>query len=225
MDEEQLTREQERRMLELLEQAALHDYPNPDRVGCPGADFLKRLATNRKSIDLNDPALQHVAHCSPCYREFVAYRHAAKRRNITRRTVIVASGAAAATIVGVAVKSSISPHPLTYERQGINLFNGSTERGGTSSSQQLAPKAILAPKPLDLYITLPFASPDGHYELQVLNSSDEPTGLKAAGEAHIENGKTILHVRIDLRSLPRDRYKIGIRKVPFEWMPVPIQIR
>ena len=51
MDDGRLTREQDRRMLELLEQAALHDYPNPEREGCPGADFLKRLAIDRASIE------------------------------------------------------------------------------------------------------------------------------------------------------------------------------
>ena len=60
MDDQQLTRDQERRMLDLLEQAALHDYPNPKRIDCPGPDFLKRLATDRKSIQWTDPALEHV---------------------------------------------------------------------------------------------------------------------------------------------------------------------
>src|SRR3954470_13408752 len=40
MNDERLTPEQRRTMLDLLEQAALHDYPNPERIGCPGADFL-----------------------------------------------------------------------------------------------------------------------------------------------------------------------------------------
>src|ERR1700760_4728603 len=103
MDDGRLTREQDRRMLELLEQAALHDYPNPEREGCPGADFLKRLATDRASISLDDARLTHVARCSPCYCEFVAYRSSARKRSISRRGLIAAGCAAAAGIAVVGI--------------------------------------------------------------------------------------------------------------------------
>jgi hypothetical protein len=56
-------------MLELLEQTALHDYPNPKRVGGPGPEFLFCLAYDRGSIDISDVRLTHVAPCSPCFRE------------------------------------------------------------------------------------------------------------------------------------------------------------
>src|SRR3954453_2892529 len=101
MDDGRLTREQQRRMLELLEQAALHDYPNPERKGCPGSEFLQRLATDRASIDLDDPRLNHIARCSPCYREFLSYRKSAQTRSLTRRALFAAGGLAAAGITVV----------------------------------------------------------------------------------------------------------------------------
>ena len=37
-------------LLEVFEQSSLQDYPNPDRIGCPGQPFLRKLAFDRKSI-------------------------------------------------------------------------------------------------------------------------------------------------------------------------------
>src|SRR3954447_10903122 len=106
MDDGRLTREQHRRMLGLLEQAALQDYPNPERKGCPGQDFLQRLANERASISLDDPRLTHVARCSPCYREFVSYRRSARKSSISRRAVLAAGGLAAAGIAVIGVRTS-----------------------------------------------------------------------------------------------------------------------
>ena len=228
MDEEPLTREQRQAMLDLLEQAALHDYPNPERIGCPPSDFLKRLALDRKSINLDDPALDHVARCSPCYKDFLAFRKAAKRSPISRRSAfIIAGAAAAAALAGIAVKSSMTAtsRPVVYESAEINLLNAGQTRGPVSAEQANAPKANLPRKPLDLQIILPFASPEGDYEVQVLHANGYPTGLKASGQATLLNGKTSMRVRINLSSLPRDRYQIGIRRVPFDWMPVPVQVQ
>jgi hypothetical protein len=40
--------------------------PNPDRIGCPPRDTLVRLA--RRQQPIGDPAYEHLAKCSPCYR-------------------------------------------------------------------------------------------------------------------------------------------------------------
>ena len=41
---------------------------NPTRVGCPTRDVLIELAHKRRPI--SDPAYEHLAKCSACYREF-----------------------------------------------------------------------------------------------------------------------------------------------------------
>ena len=45
-----------------------HGSPNPLRIGCPERDVLIALARRERTI--NDPAYEHLASCSPCYREF-----------------------------------------------------------------------------------------------------------------------------------------------------------
>ena len=42
--------------------------PNATRIGCPPRDVLIALAGRERPID--DPAYEHLATCSPCYREF-----------------------------------------------------------------------------------------------------------------------------------------------------------
>lgn len=75
-----LTDEQGQLMLQLLEEAALHDYSNPQREGCPGSEFLFRLACDRGSIDITDARLTHVARCSPCFTEFRSFRQSDSHR-------------------------------------------------------------------------------------------------------------------------------------------------
>jgi hypothetical protein len=230
MDDEQLTPKQDRKMLKLLEEAALHDHPNPDRVGCPGTDFLKRLANDRRSISISDPALDHVANCSPCFREFAGYRDRAKRARVSRRTAMVAGAtiliAGTAATVNSLLDRSKPPESTgdQFEPAEFNMFNDSAERGASEKELRGRPSPNLPRKRLNLLITLPFASPEGDYEVQVMGPGGA-TGLKASGPAHILNGKTLLRVRLDLTKLQPDTYKLGIRRVPYDWTSQPVNIR
>lgn len=47
--------------------------PNPARIGCPPRDVLTAIA--RKELPIDDPAHDHLANCSPCYREFRALQN------------------------------------------------------------------------------------------------------------------------------------------------------
>jgi hypothetical protein len=222
MNEEHLTPEQRRATLKLLEKSALTDYPNPDRIGCPDSAFLRRLATDRKSIPLSDGRLEHVVRCSPCFAEFVEFRDAAKHRITRRRAFIGVVAAAAAALAALAIRSTTGPSDLQYEHAEIDLLKTGTERGAYSGPSSV--RVDLPRKPLALAITLPFASPTGDYEVQVLRSDGTPSGLKWSGKAYLSDGKTILKLRINLSSLPPDDYQLGYRHVPFDTIPVPIKI-
>ena len=224
MDDGRLTREQDRRMLELLEQAALHDYPNPDRKGCPGQDFLKRLATDRGSISLDDPRLTHVAQCSPCFREFASFRESARHGVVSRRAWITAGGLAAAGIAVVGIRTSHNAGPESWIHQAIDLSGNQVTRG--TDSNPAAPKKVSLPaKRLDLTITLPLASPEGDYQVEVLDSNGKQADVHASGKAFLKDGNTLLHIRLDLSSLRPDSYQIGIRRIPYDWMPISVQVK
>ena len=48
--------------------------PNPQRHGCPTRETVKMLAARALSIDHS--GYQHLAACSPCFREFIAFQEA-----------------------------------------------------------------------------------------------------------------------------------------------------
>lgn len=217
MDDGRLTREQHRQMLELLEQAALHDYPNPERKGCPGEDFLKRLASDRSSINLDDSRLTHVARCSPCYGEFATYRRSERKRLMTRRALLAAGGVAAAGIAVIGVRTSHTPTSENWLHEAIDLSENQVTRGTSSNTIPARSRINLPAKRLDLTITLPFASPEGDYEIDVLDSKGKQYGVHTTGRALLKDGRTLLYVRLDLSSLRPDPYQIGIRRVPYNW--------
>lgn len=219
---------EEREILRLLAKSALNDYPNPERRGCPGAEFLHKLAFDRKSIPLSDLRLDHVVHCSPCFRELTQFRADAK----ARRNRIWAAVAAAAAIIGIGLglwasgifvglaSSHLNTAPIIAQ---IDLENRSITRGAATPSQQNQP-IVLARGELKLTILLPFGSEEGAYDLEILKEVDKPL-VKATGEAAIINGITKLNVSVNTSSLPPGSYLLGIRHPPLDWSFNPIRLR
>jgi hypothetical protein len=74
---------EELEFLRRLHESSLHDYPNPERAGClPVAEreaFLRKLAFDRTAVASRTQDIDHVMHCSPCYREFTALRDQAQK--------------------------------------------------------------------------------------------------------------------------------------------------
>jgi hypothetical protein len=64
------------RVQEKIQEAILTSYPNPNRDGCLDGDGLADLA--RRAAELGtlegDDGWEHVTHCSPCYKEYLAAR-------------------------------------------------------------------------------------------------------------------------------------------------------
>jgi hypothetical protein len=220
---------EERDLLQLLAKSALNDYPNPERIGCPCRDFLRTLAFNRKSIPLNDSRLDHVVHCSPCFRELSEIKAAAKRQ---RRRVWTGIGAAAAVIViGIALWATgvlkrfpsavtLSSAPIVAQ---IDLQNRSITRGAPTASQQNGP--ILVPRgQLKLTVLLPFGSEAGTYEVQILKDVDKPL-IAGSGEATIIDGITRLKVSLGTSSLAPGKYLLGIRQPSLDWAFNPITVQ
>src|SRR4051794_37128624 len=84
--------------LDPVEQVFLHAYPNPNRVGCPGDSVIFAIANN--TLPLDHPAREHLAQCSPCYRDFKRFQ-----RQIRRRKTVIKSLSAVAALLLIAVLS------------------------------------------------------------------------------------------------------------------------
>src|SRR5881296_2308545 len=96
MMRDKLSRREDRALLRALRELARTRFPNPDRKNCPGTPVLHAIATKR--ISMWDPAHEHVARCSPCFKELMEMRRTLERRKIflwaigTTATAIVVLG-------------------------------------------------------------------------------------------------------------------------------------
>jgi hypothetical protein len=232
MAEESRPSDEERRFLEILEQAALHDYPNPERKGCPGRDFLRTLVFDRKSIPVGDTRLDHLAKCSPCFQEFTAFRSEAKRRRAAAKRAGVLGIAAAAVLIpavwfwnqprqpGPAPQVAQTERQITYAKAQLDLKNRSVTRGAQKSSSA-EDRLVLPRQQLDLSILLPLGAETGSYEIQILREVDQPL-ITAAGTADRVNGDTVVRVKTNLSKLAPGKYLLGLRQPPWDWAYNPV---
>ena len=211
--------------LELLSESALRDYPNPERTGCPGQQFLSQLATDRRSISLKDARLDHVMHCSPCFGDLLASRKNKARKQRARR--LVAAGTVAAVLLvavatwlfsrGIFRLPNINPPSggSTSLVSQLDLRNRSVTRGN-SEDQGQNENLIIPRGQLSLVILLPFGSEDGDYEVEVLRQVDHPLA-SGRGKATIKDGITTLRASVDTTRLEPGSYLLGLRRLHLPW--------
>jgi hypothetical protein len=79
-----------------LQAAALREFPNPERTGCPDPDVLDGMS--RRRVELTQAQLHHITHCSPCFQTFLSIREEIRRRRVVRLRIAAAIGAAAIAV-------------------------------------------------------------------------------------------------------------------------------
>jgi hypothetical protein len=219
---------------DIVQQAILREFPNPERKGCPGPVSLRELANRPRPT--RDAVWEHVTHCSPCYQEFLDLRTQVKiqlerrRRGVLRRRIAIA--AVVVVLAGGAIvtyeisQRGAFPNPPAagpYESASLDL----KDRSVTRSVEKQAPKAQplnLPANRLDLSIFLPIGSEPGRYDVQLLKKIDEPL-LSVSGEATVQNGTTILRARLDLTGQPAGSFLVGLRQPPSDWTYYPVTIQ
>ena len=221
------------RLKKQLQDSILRDYPNPERRGCPGNAALQTLA--RRPLDYSlegSPNWQHITHCSECYREFLDLRAGVKRRQKVQRAGVALGMAAVIILVAVVAlvnHRGTSPRPdhpqiaeLIYRPRTVDLDGLSMTRSEKGNAEKKP--VLLGREPEELTIRLPFGSKAGSYEVQLLKTADHPL-LSANGEAKIENGLTMVKVRMDLSPYEPGRYFFGVRQIPWDWTYCPAEIQ
>src|ERR1700749_2983797 len=85
------------RIAAAVQQTILNNFPNPDRVGCPGDARVREVAARTAIVEDDD--WQHITHCSECYREFLAAKEELRRISRRARTLGLIGGTALLVIV------------------------------------------------------------------------------------------------------------------------------
>ena len=211
---------------EILQEALLRDYPNPERKGCPGESVLRELANRERPI--RDAHWEHVTHCSPCYREFLDLRAQVYRRQ-DRRAANMRWALVAAAIIVVAGLTAVLMLRTRPQQQIVNrppapmkpvqpaepavvasVFNmeNSPTRGENQAETPVGEIQRLQRRRLALSVYLPFGSEPGAYEFQLRRSKDDAVPVASyTGTAAIEDGLTVLRVTPVYQTLSATRMR------------------
>lgn len=201
--------------------------PNPERKGCPSDQLLQELATKQRPI--SDPAYEHLAQCSPCYRTFRQFQRELRSNSVRRESGYRRWFAVAAVLLLVlaSVWFVASRHGGSVDVDGrevraeMDLRKYAVDRSdtGARAQQPLRGQRVR----LELTILLPVGSEAGSYDLQVMDSALR-SRFSASGEARIEHYITTLHTRMDLRGLPSGHYKLALRRSGEDWRFFPLYL-
>jgi len=206
---------------------------NPTRVGCPTRDILIGLAHKRRPI--SDPAYEHLAKCSACYREFRGFQQTTHRTPL-RRAAWVAAAAAVIIIVagagwflspsrgerGTLPQPSVQESQVAEQRTEVDLRKYSVTRN-EQQKRETGPVSLARARS-NLRILLPVGSEPGAYEVQVLDSGLR-SQASASGEAAIRDYVTTLQTTIDLRTLSPGAYQLALRRHGEDWRLFPAEVK
>jgi hypothetical protein len=203
-----------KRVLDPIEEAYLHAFPNPERLGCPGPEVLRGLAT--KELPISHPARVHIARCSPCFQEFRSFQ----REAAVRHRFLLSAGLAACLIIVLTflARSGIyyrkTPVPIasvTLQKGTADLFEKDVLRGAGEANQPTSPVNLPA-APLELRVILPRFSRPGTYQIAVCHDRNaESAVVKAVGPTITEGPRQIVTVILDLSRLPKGSYWLSTR--------------
>jgi hypothetical protein len=214
-------RQADKRSLDILRRGLATEFPNPERIGCPGNSLLKGIAQGKVSLTEAEPWLDHLGSCSPCFQEF---RECRGQSAIQRRRVLiwVATAAVVLFAVGGWLWSRGRHSVETTDTAVSDLREWSVARGQSESGTGQAPLQI-GRTAKHLVLDLPIGSKEGTYDVALLTETGDEI-LRATGIADLRDHITGLRVDVDLSSIRPGTYSLGVRQPSVEWTRYPIRV-
>ena len=211
----------EQRILDVLDRGLSREFPNPDRIGCPGSAVLRGIAFHNLRLAEVHQWLDHLSACSPCYQEFTELR---KQSLTQRRRLQVWLAAAAVLILTVAAWLWVRIH---YAVQGpetavLDLRGISVVRGENSHQTNL-PTLEVQHSARHLVLDLPTGSAEGAYDLALLSESGTQL-LSATGTAQLQDRVVVLKADMDVRDVRPGTYLLALRQPGAEWVRYPVRV-
>jgi hypothetical protein len=223
---------------DLLQQAVLRDYPNPERKGCVGTEAVRQVAAQR--LPDRDAVWEHITHCSPCYREFLDVRAelgATRKKRVCRNRVVLALAVSAVIGFWIWTRSTHGaqkppvlaqePHatvasPLVA-KVNVQLFSAMRDGNG-AAGQSTKPVATLGRQVVQLSLSLPVGSDEGAYEVRILDGQFRPLMSRDASTTFVDHVAS-LSVTFDLSSLAPGAYLLSLKGPKRDWRSYPIAVR
>jgi hypothetical protein len=226
-----LSKHEEERLIKAGQRVLLEGgYPNPDRVGCPGQEFLKRLAERKMDLREVEQWLLHLGSCSPCFVEYTAFQKQAARRRTLEMVLASAALLALAAVGGWLWKGhwlhGIGGNVATnapYQKVTVDLRNRIVFRGEQTPSANSGPIQLPRGR-LELTMLLPKDSGPGNYGVQV-STELEKSLITTTGIAVNQNGITALSVKLDVSNLSPGGYLLAIDGAGHERREYPLVVK
>jgi hypothetical protein len=211
----------DKRLLDILRQGLATEFPNPERIGCPGTPLLKGIAQGKVSLTEAEPWLDHLGSCSPCFQEFKDFR---RQSAIQRRRVLSLVATAAVLLFAVGgwlwVRARHSVEGI--DTAVLDLRERSASRGLNQS--ETGKSALEIPRSAKhLVLDLPIGSKEGPYDVGLLTESGDQI-LRATGIAQLHDHIIDLRVEVDLTRIRPGTYSLGVRQPSLEWTQYPIRV-
>ena len=123
-------------------------------------------------------------------------------------------------VASLALWFTLRPHQTGTGTAVIDLRAYSGQRGESASGQ--APLQLQG-NTRHLVLYLPIGSKEGSYDLALLSESGQEF-LHGEGAARLEKQVVVLRAEINVASVPRGSYSLGLRQTTMEWTRFPIKV-
>src|ERR1035438_5714781 len=191
--------------LDLFRKVFLEANPNPERIGCPGAEIFKTIA--RQPRPGTHPAEDHLGTCSPCFAEYLSFRQEWKR---ARRFRVLASAIVACLLIascaGFYFFKHRGLHADTEMARTVDLSEKGTFRGDGGESSHLEAVSLPAAR-VRVLVILPKMSDPGVYAVSVsLDQTSRTVLAHGSARAQGDDKRRTVSVILDLRRTPAGSY-------------------
>jgi len=206
-------------VFERWESHVIENYPNPNRVGCPGSEVLRRFVDTPAQVDLDELNDTHITRCRECTLELRQLRHerdqklgATSWRQVWR-PLIAAVAACMLIAVGVALwkskASHLQPPSDTIARVDVDLSGDGVLRGSQTPISDV--KIVLPRRIVNLHLKLPYYSPSGPYRITIQADRNGHAIRDVEANAQANGAETEVSALLDLRDVPNGSYLLGTK--------------
>lgn len=210
---------------ERWESHVIENYPNPDRVDCPGSDVLQRFVDRPGLVTLDELNDTHITRCRECTLELRQLREEREQLLSLRGKsspvlwlqkwgpFVTAAAACLVIAAGIAVWKGRAPHPQpadsTVANVDVDLSGDGVLRGSQTPISDV--KIALPRRVVNLHLKLPYYSPAGPYRITVQADRKGRALRDIEANATANGPQTEVRMMLDMRDIPAGNYLFGTK--------------